>query len=70
LLHVSAHDHYSDIRYSFDETRPVGKQVFYNLLISPGLTPRSASNPGVAYFDIDPITYVPHSLKMSFLDLN
>jgi hypothetical protein len=57
VIEVVGHDHFSDLRYhsSFNVCDLPDTDVefnFHNLLVSPGVTPRDGSNPGVTTFEI------------------
>lgn len=74
IMEVVGHDHYADLRYHSSNNvaglpDPVDKFDFHNILVSPGVTPYDGSNPGVTSFQLDD-NFVPHSLRMEFLDLN
>ncbi len=56
ILEVSAHDHYSDVRYHTDKAAGF---YYHNMLVSPGVTPIDHSNPGVATFEVDSKTLTP-----------
>ena len=59
IIEVSAHDHYSDVRYHAD---PAASFYYHNMLVSPGVTPIDGQNPGVATFEIDASTFEPQNL--------
>ena len=74
VIEVVGHDHFSDLRYhsSFNVCDLPDTDVefnFHNLLVSPGVTPRDGSNPGVTTFEITE-DLVPQNLRMEFLNLN
>ena len=68
VIEVSAHDHFSDLRYhsNGDDSN---KQFYHNLLVAPGISPIKNQNPGLALFEIEPTTLVPRDLKMLFLNV-
>lgn len=37
--------------------------------MSPGISPNKEENPGFAVFEVNETTLVPHSLKMTFMEL-
>lgn len=69
IIEVSAHDHFSDLRYhsNGDDSNKI---FYHNLLVSPGISPVKNQNPGVAIFEIDSQTFIPHNLKMLFAVLD
>lgn len=70
VLEVTAHDHYSDVRYhtSADTTTPTF--YYHNMFVSPGVTPINGQNPGVAMFEVDEKTLSPQNLQLYFIELS
>eukprot|EP00347_Sterkiella_histriomuscorum_P022332 403330854 len=68
VIEVSAHDHFSDVRYHSDGNED-NKQFYHNLIVSPGISPVKNQNPGIAHFEIDRSTFIPQNLRMIFIAL-
>jgi len=69
IIEVAAHDHFADFRYHSNGDDS-SKEFYHNMFVSPGMSPIKNQNPGYAVFEVDSSSFVPHAMKLTFLDFN